>query len=103
MVVIGKEKVRDELVYVPAKLYIRRIFVETVKCVSCGEDESRDANLSDIESCTIKSAAAAERWLRPIWLEMKRELLSSSVIHADETRVQVHNEPGRSNKTESKM
>ena len=56
MLVIGKEKVRDELVYVPAKIFVRRHFAEVVKCSSCGSDETRDAQLSDIEACTIRQA-----------------------------------------------
>ena len=54
MVVIGKEKVRDELVYVPARIFVRRHFAEIVKCSSCGSDETRDTQLSDIETCMIK-------------------------------------------------
>lgn len=54
MIVIGKEKVRDELVYVPARLFVRRHFAEVVKSTSCGADASRDENLPDIEACTIR-------------------------------------------------
>ena len=57
MIVIGKEKIRDELVYVPAKLFVRRHFAEVVKCQSCGTDESRDEKLADVEACTIKQAS----------------------------------------------
>ena len=57
MVVIGKEKIRDELVYVPAKLFVRRHFAEVVKCQSCGTDESRDEKLTDVEACTIRRAS----------------------------------------------
>lgn len=39
---IGKEFVRDELVYVPAKMFVRKIYVEKTRCVSCGIDEGRD-------------------------------------------------------------
>jgi transposase len=42
MEVIGKEFIRDELVYVPARMFVRKHYVETVRCVSCGIDESRD-------------------------------------------------------------
>lgn len=42
MEVIGKEFVRDELVYVPARMFVRKHYVETTRCVSCGIDESRD-------------------------------------------------------------
>ena len=57
MIVIGKEKVRDELVYVPARLFVRRHFAEVVKCTSCGKDETRDEILPDIEACTIRQAS----------------------------------------------
>ena len=56
MVVIDKEKVRDELVYVPAKLFVRRHFAEVVKCMSCGKNESRDDDLPDIKACTVRQA-----------------------------------------------
>ena len=46
---------------------------------------------------------AAEQFLKPIYAEMKKELLKSSVIHADETVVQVLNEPNKKAKTDSRM
>jgi len=156
--VIGQEKIREELVYVPAKLYVREYVAEVVKCTECGKDESRDAALPDIEPCVILKGKApeamiphsfcspellahiayekyanavplyrqekdfkakgavlsrttmanwiiwsAEQWIKPIFAAMKTELLSSSVIHADETVVQVLNEPGRKAKTDSRM
>ena len=158
MVVIGKEKIRDELVYVPARLFMRRHIAEVVKCPTCGMDESRDADLPDIEPCHIRTAEvpapmiphsfctpellahivyekycnamplnrlekdfkakgvnlssttmanwiimASQRWIRPVWEEMHKELISSPVIHADETVVQVLHEPGRKAKTDSRM
>ena len=54
MVVIGKEKIRDELIYVPAHLFLRRHVAEVAKCTSCGMDEERDTTLMpDIEACNI--------------------------------------------------
>ena len=55
---VGKEFVHDELVYVPAKLFIRKHYVEVVKCVSCGKNESRDAELDDIEKEHFRKATA---------------------------------------------
>lgn len=156
--VIGQEKIREELVYEPAKLYVREYVAEVVKCTECGNDESRDADLPDIEPCVILKGKApeamiphsfcspellahiahekyanavplyrqekdfkakgavlsrttmanwiiwsAEQWIKPIFAAMKTELLSSSVIHADETVVQVLGEPGRKAKTDSRM
>ena len=158
MTVIGKEKIRDELVYVPAQLFIRRHIAEVVKCPVCGMDESRDADLPDIEKCHIRTAEvpapmiphsfcspellahimyekycnamplyrlekdfaakganisrttmanwiimAAQLWVKPVWEQMHRELVTSNVIHADETVVQVLNEPGKKAKTDSRM
>ncbi len=56
MVVIGTEKIRDELVYVPARMFLRRHVAEVIKCTACGMDESRDADLPDIEKCNIRHA-----------------------------------------------
>ena len=45
MVEIGDEKAYDELVYSPAKYYIRRHIVHKYKCPECGEKpEERDEN-----------------------------------------------------------
>ena len=158
MVVIGKEKIRDELVYVPAKLYVRRHMAEVVKCTSCGNDETKDAELPDVEPQNLRRAKtpeafiphsfcspellahiihdkyflsiplyrqekelaskgvvlsrttmanwivyAGEKYFRPICTRMKQMLLASDVIHADETVVQVLNEPGKKAKTDSRM
>ena len=60
MKTVGKEFVHDELVYVPAKMFIRKHYVEVVKCVSCGKDESKDAELDDIEKEHFRKAKAPE-------------------------------------------
>ncbi len=46
---------------------------------------------------------ASKLWIEPIWKAMKAELLASNVIHADETTVQVLNEPNRKATTKSRM
>lgn len=56
MAVIGREKIRDELVYVPARLFLRRHIAEVVKCVSCGRGEAHDEELPDVEPCHIRRA-----------------------------------------------
>ena len=58
MKIIGKEFVHDELVYVPSRLYLRKHYVEVVKCVSCGADESRDARHEDIEKEHFRKGTA---------------------------------------------
>lgn len=158
METVGKEFVRDELVYVPARLFVRKHYAEVVKCPSCGEDESKDADYADVPTPVFKKASvpspmiphsfcspellahilyekyvmavplerqskdlkamgmrlstatlsnwvihAAEQFLKPIYAEMKEDLLKSSVIHADETVVQVLNEPNKKAKTDSRM
>lgn len=54
MTAVGKEFVRDELVYVPAKLFVRKHYSEVLKCTKCGADESRDAENEDVEKCRFK-------------------------------------------------
>ncbi|MBQ7910442.1 MAG: IS66 family transposase [Clostridia bacterium] len=158
METVGKEFVRDELVYVPARLFLRKHYAEVVKCPVCGEDESLDACYADVPAPVFKKATppapmiphsfcspellahilyekyvmavplerqakdfkamgmnlstatlanwviyAAEHFFTPIYDRMKAELLACSVIHADETVVQVLNEPNRKAKTESRM
>ena len=53
---IGKEFVRDELVYIPARLFIRKHYAEVLKCPDCGTDESKDKKSVDIETTVIKKA-----------------------------------------------
>lgn len=158
METVGKEFVRDELVYEPARLFVRKHYVEVVKCPACGEDESKDADYTDVPAPVFKKASvpspmiphsfcspellahilyekyvmavplerqsknfkamgmrlstatlsnwaihAAEVFMKPIYDGMKKTLLSCSVIHADETVVQVLNEPNKKAKTDSRM
>lgn len=46
---------------------------------------------------------AAKTFAALVWAKMKADLLSGDVIHADETVVQVLNEPGKKVKTDSRM
>ena len=45
----------------------------------------------------------AEKWLKPLYKLMKKQLLSGSVIYADETVVQVLKEEGKTPQSESRM
>ena len=158
METVGKEFVRDELVYVPARLFVHKHYTEAVKCPFCGEDDHNDANFADVPAPVFKKAIApepmiphsfcspellahilyekyvmavplerqskdfkamgmklstatlsnwviyaAEHFMRPIYDSMRSELLRCSVIHADETVVQVLNEPNKKAKTDSRM
>ena len=54
---IGSDKAYDELVYTPAKYYIRRHIVKSYKCPKCGENPENDVkNKKDIEKCNIRRA-----------------------------------------------
>ena len=58
MKTIGKEFVRDEVVYVPSRLFVRRHYVEVLKCIQCGSNEQEDADYSDVPSPVFKKALA---------------------------------------------
>lgn len=155
---VGKELIRDELIYVPARLFVRKHYAEVCKCTACGTDESQDDTLADVARqrffkgtapapmiprsfCSPELLAhiaygkyvlglplnrlendfkahgvilsratmanwlihAAKEWLTPLWDRMKAELLTHSVVHCDETVVQVLREPGKKAKTDSRM
>jgi transposase len=46
---------------------------------------------------------ASEVWLEPVYDDLKRELLSRDVLHADETTLQVLHEPGKTAQSKSYM
>jgi transposase len=46
---------------------------------------------------------SSEHWLEPLYEKMKSRLLEETVLHADETVLQVLKEPGRQSRTESFM
>ena len=60
METVGKEFVRDELVYVPARLFVRKHYAEVVKCPACGKDESQDSFYADVPAPVFKKAIAPE-------------------------------------------
>jgi transposase len=60
LVLIGRDKVRDSIVIVPAHAYIERIMRGVYACENCGNDESRDAGLPDIEPKNIIKAPATK-------------------------------------------
>lgn len=158
LVNVGKEFIRDELCYVPARLFVRKHYAQVMKCGSCGMDEAEDALLPNVAAQRFVKAAVpapmiphsfcspellahiayekyvngmplyrlekdfaahgvllsratmanwlihgAKTWLQPLWMQMRAELLTQKVLHADETVVQVLHEPGRKAKTESRM
>ena len=154
MEVIGKEFKRDELVYVPAKLFVRKHYAEVLRCRKCSDNEDGDIVKPEVirkasvpEAVIPHSYCSAEllahivfdkyiqatplyrqekeyaalnmklsrttmaNWMiqgaaiyiKPVWELMKKDLLSSKVINADETVVQVLHEDGRQPKNQSRM
>lgn len=57
MVTVGKEFVRDEVVYIPAKMLVRKHYAEVVKCPACGADEAIDASLPEVPAPVFRKAA----------------------------------------------
>ncbi len=55
---IGQTKVRDELIFEPAKYYIKRHMQESYICGCCGKDTAKDAEQPDIAAQTIVRAPA---------------------------------------------
>ena len=45
----------------------------------------------------------AEKWLKPLYKLMKKQLLAGSVVYADETVVQVLKEDGKTPQSDSRM
>lgn len=75
-------------------------------CVSPGPVLTRDAR----EGISLSRATmanwviqCAQTWLKPLYRHMKQELLTHSVIHADETVVQVLKEDGKPATSQSRM
>jgi transposase len=55
---IGQAKVRDEMMYEPARYYIKRHIQESYVCSCCGKDAAKDAGQTDIAAQTIVRAPA---------------------------------------------
>lgn len=85
MEVIGKEFVRDELVYVPAKMYVRKHYVEKTRCVSCGIDEKRDfENEKDIPKQVFGKGKAPDALIQGSFYspELLAHILYSKYVQA---------------------
>ena len=98
---VGPEKAYDELVYTPAKYYIRRHIVMSYKCPECGENPEKDADKSnDIEKCNIRRAEYPKPMIPGSFCSPE---LLAHIIHADESRLQVLHEDGRKPTSKSQM
>ncbi len=106
---VGKEFVHDELVYVPAKLFVRKHYIIYEKYCNAmplyRQEQDFRAHGVELSRTTMAnwSIRIAEEKAKPVFDAMKAELLAGSVIHADETTVQVLHEEGRKAKTKSRM
>lgn len=106
---VGKEFVHDELVYVPAKLFVRKHYIIYEKYCNAmplyRQEQDLRAHGVELSRTTManRSIRIAEEKAKPVFDAMKAELLAGSVIHADETTVQVLHEEGRKAKTKSRM
>lgn len=58
MVRIGEKYVRSEIIYKPAEMYLREIFVEVKVCPECGKDPEKDALVNDNTKNVIVKAKA---------------------------------------------
>jgi transposase len=63
---------------------------------------SRDISLSR-QTMANWMIRCSQDWLEPVYERMRELLLQESVLHADETQIQVLREPGRASRTESYM
>ena len=149
---IGKEFVRHEFRYTPAKGEVINIYRETYKCLTCSTANSMAENIKFVKahvpealipnSYTSESAVAwvmyqkfsnamplyrqeqdwkqlgvpftratlanwiiycAKNYFKPVYDYLHRQLLERTFLMADETRIQVLNEPERNPETDSFM
>lgn len=56
--IIGQAKVRDEMIFEPARYYINRHMQESYVCGCCGKDTAKDAEMPNIAAQTIVRAPA---------------------------------------------
>lgn len=145
---IGKETVREELEFIPAKVRIKQYVRYSYECPECLKDGTPTIEKADVPAPVLKRSIAspssvayviyqkyvnavplyrqekdwqqygiqlnratlanwiircAADWLKPIYETLKSELKKRDILHADETPVQVLNEPGKKATTDSYM
>lgn len=145
---IGKETVREELEFIPAKVKIKQYVRYSYECPQCLKDGTPTIEKAEVPAPVIKRSIASPSsvayviyqkyvnavplyrqekdwqqygiqlsratlanwiirctsdWLKPIYETLKSELKKRDILHADETPVQVLNEPGRKATTDSYM
>jgi transposase len=148
LISIGKELIRTEIEFIPAKIRVIDYYRESYECRKCRKEglpyiekspmpypvvQHSMASPSTVahimyqkfvnalplyrqekewDSLGVKLSratmanwimVASENWLRPLTNLMQRKLVEEKYLHADETPVQVLNEPGRKNTSDSYM
>ncbi|ABN51752.1 MAG TPA: IS66 family transposase ISCth11 [Hungateiclostridium thermocellum] len=148
LVSVGKEFIRTEIEFIPAKIRVIDYYRETFECRTCRKNGEPYMEKSPMPYPVIQHSmaspstvawimhqkfvnhlplyrqenewkmlgvnlkretmsnwilAAARDWLMPLVDLMHKKLLQEKYLHADETTVQVLNEEGRSNTTNSYM
>lgn len=145
---VGKEYVRQEVQFIPARLKVINIYRETYECRACKKEDTKVMVKTGVPAPVIphsyasaESVAhimkekyvngvplyrqeaewkrlgldlsratmanwviiAAQEWLIPLKKRMHELLIQENYVHCDETTVQVLNEPGKNNTTNSYM
>lgn len=148
LVPIGKEQVRQEIQFIPAKVKIISYIRYAYECPGCKKEDSAVIIKAPTPSPVMKHSLASPSsvahvmyqkyvnamplyrqekdweqhgiklsratlanwvircsgdWLMPITEALRKEFLKRKVLHADETTVQVLNEPGKKAETDSYM
>ena len=111
---IGKEFVRHEFSFTPAKGEVVNIYRETYKCPACSTADAMplyrqeqdwhqlgvDFTRATLANWTIY---CAYNYFKPMYDYLHRQLLLRKYLMADETRIQVLKEPERNPETDSFM
>lgn len=104
MAMIGKKLVSRRLEVIPRQCSLLEYYAVTYACKPCEEKiwarEGVALSRATMANWVIRTA---QTWLKPLYRTLKKELLGSSTIYADETVVQVLKEDGKAAVSESRM
>lgn len=67
------------------------------------QDWARQGVMISRQTMANSLIRCSDDWLLPVWNELKRRMLKSDVLHADETTIQVLKEPGKKPQSKSCM
>ena len=104
MAMIGKKLVSRRLEVIPRQCSLLEYYAVTYACKPCEEKiwarEGVALSRATMANWVIRTT---QTWLKPLYRTLKKELLGSSTIYADETVVQVLKEEGKAAVSESRM